>query len=412
MTGVHSTTIPVADIVFREDLYPRFEPNQSVIQRYSESLEFLPAIKINQNNILIDGFHRWKAYQLAGKTEIPCEIVETDSEAKLKRLAYQWNSNHGLQLTDAEKQSFAREMYGLMTNQELARCLSVSEKSIERWTIAQRKAAKEARDRRIVELYLRAWNTQEDVAAAVGVTHPTVGGVVDVVKNGQLSDFYKTFVPLLYNIWTLPKQDNARSHFGAFPELFMENLLHYHTEPLDIVYDPFGGGGTTVDVCKRMFRRYYVSDRIVTPGREADIRQHDIADGLPDDLPKPALAFLDPPYWRQAEGQYSKDAADLGNMSLAEFNAAMQNLLDGLAKRQVERIAIVIQPTQYKADWQWTDHIFDFHTMLADRYRIAMRYILPYSTQQYTPQVVNAAKETRHCLCLNRDLVVWERRHD
>jgi hypothetical protein len=263
-----------------------------------------------------------------------------------------------------------------------------------------------------VELYLRAWNTQEAVAEAVDVTQPTVAGVVNSIKKDQLTDFYKSFEPLLYNIWNLPKQDNARAHFGAFPELFMQNLLHYHTEPLDIVFDPFGGGGTTVDVCKAMFRRYYVSDRLVTPGREADIRQHDIADGLPDDLPKPAMAFFDPPYWKQAEGQYSKDAADLGNMSLADFNASMQSLLDALAKRQVPRIAILIQPTQYKAAWQWTDHIFDFHAMLADRYRIAMRYILPYSTQQYNAQMVDAAKETGHCLCLNRDLVIWELRND
>lgn len=406
------TSIALTDIVFRQDLYPRFEPDQAAIQRYSDSVEFLPPIQVNQHNILIDGFHRWKAFQLAGETTIPCEIVETASEAELKRLAYQLNSHHGMQLTDKEKQAFAREMYGLMSTEDLARCLSVSTSAIYTWTKEQAKAAKEARDRRIIELYLRAWNTQGAVAEAVGVTQKTVSNAVDSSKNSTLGNFTKTFSPLLYNIWNLPKQDNARAHFGAFPELFMQNLIRYHTEPLDIVFDPFGGGGTTVDVCKAMFRRYYVSDRLVTPGREADIRQHDIADGLPDDLPKPALAFLDPPYWKQAEGQYSKDAADLGNMSLADFNASMQSLLDALARRQVPRIAIVIQPTQYKAAWQWTDHIFDFHAMLADRYRIAMRYILPYSTQQYNAQMVDAAKETGHCLCLNRDLVIWELRND
>jgi CRISPR/Cas system CSM-associated protein Csm2 small subunit len=406
------TSIAVTDIVFRQDLYPRFEPDQAAIQRYSDSVEFLPPIQVNQNNILIDGFHRWKAYQVAGKTEIPCEVVETASEKELKRLAYRLNSIHGLQLAPAEKAKYAQEMYGEMTVEELATLLSVDARTVRRWTESQRKAADEERKRRIVELYLRAWNTQETVADIVGVTQPTIANTTDSIRNGQVSAFYKTFTPLLYNIWNAPKQDNARAHFGAFPEAFMENLLHYHTEPLDVVYDPFGGGGTTVYVCKRMFRRYYVTDRKVTPGREADIRQRDIADGLPDDLPKPAMAFLDPPYWKQAEGQYSKDAADLGNMSLADFNASMQSLLDALAKRQVPRIAIVIQPTQYKAAWQWTDHVFDFHGMLADRYRIAMRYILPYSTQQYTPQIVDAAKETGHCLCLNRDLVIWELRND
>jgi ParB-like chromosome segregation protein Spo0J len=69
-------------VQFRQDLYPRFEPNQALIQKYSDSIGFLPPIKINQHNILIDGFHRWKAYQLAGLAEIPCEVTETASEIR------------------------------------------------------------------------------------------------------------------------------------------------------------------------------------------------------------------------------------------------------------------------------------------------------------------------------------------
>jgi len=399
----------LTDIIFRQDLYPRFKPDQAAIQRYSESVEFLPAIRINQNNILIDGFHRWKAHQLAGVLDIACEIIQTTSEKELKRLAYQWNSNHGIQLSTAEKRKYAQEMFGDMTSRELAMLLSTSEKTIRRWTETQAKAAKEERNRQIIELYLRAWNTQETIAGLLGMTQRAIGIIVENRKNGQVSDFSKTFKPILYNVWNLAKQDNERSYFGAFPERFMENLLYYHTEPLDIVFDPFGGGGTTVDVCQRMFRRYYVADRIVTPGREADIRQHDIKDGLPDDLPKPALAFLDPPYWKQAEGQYSQDADDLANMTLEGFNEAMGALLATLSKRKVSTIAAVIQPTQYKNNWQWTDHIFDFDRMLGSQYRIAMRYILPYGTQQYLPQMVERAKADRQCLGLYRDLVVWRR---
>jgi hypothetical protein len=121
------------------------------------------------------------------------------------------------------------------------------------------------------------------------------------------------------------------------------------------------------------------------------------------------MAFLDPPYWKQAEGEYSKDADDLGNMPLDTFNERMAGLLSALDKRKVERIAVVIQPTQYKNEWQWTDHIFDFDKMLASHYRIAMRYILPYTIQQNNAQMLEAAREAGHCLCMNRDLVVWER---
>ena len=56
--------IKTTDIIYREDLYPRFQPNQTIIQKYSDSIEHLPPIKLDQHNILIDGFHRWKAFQL------------------------------------------------------------------------------------------------------------------------------------------------------------------------------------------------------------------------------------------------------------------------------------------------------------------------------------------------------------
>ena len=199
----------ISEIIYREDLYPRFEPNQAQIQKYSDSVEYLPPIKVNQNNILIDGFHRWKAFQLAGKTEIPHEVVQTASEKELKQMAYQMNSNHGLQLTSDEKRRYAQEMFGDMTVKALCDILGVSDKTIQRWTETQAKAAKEDRDRRIVDLYLKAWNTQQSIADILGVEQKTVSNIVDS-KIGQMSEITKDFQPLLYSIWNLPKQDNER----------------------------------------------------------------------------------------------------------------------------------------------------------------------------------------------------------
>ena len=122
------------------------------------------------------------------------------------------------------------------------------------------------------------------------------------------------------------------------------------------------------------------------PGREKDIIQHDITTGLPENLPKPKFVFLDPPSWKQAENRYSDSPNDLGNMDLDKFNGVMKNLLKRLTERKVDLISIVIQPTQYKNDFIYHDHIFDFHLMLQDKYKILMRRILPYQTEQYNPQ--------------------------
>jgi hypothetical protein len=67
----------VADIVLREDLYPRLEKNAKLVQQYAENLDVLPPIEINQNNELIDGWHRWTAHRKADASEIAVKITPT-----------------------------------------------------------------------------------------------------------------------------------------------------------------------------------------------------------------------------------------------------------------------------------------------------------------------------------------------
>lgn len=405
--------INISEIIIRDDLYPRFEVNQALIQRYAYSIEHLPPIKISQGNILIDGFHRLKAHQLNGEKIIEADIIEVGSEKELKRLAYQLNSNHGLQLTSDEKRRYAQEMIGEMSVKELSLVLSVSESSIKTWTETQRKAQEEERNRKIVELYLRAWNTQEAIADLFELGSGTVNEIIKkfgIDKNGETE---KDFKPPLYNIWNLSKQDNATdSHFGSFPLFFMKSLLYYHTKPLDIIFDPFAGGGTTVDACKEMFRRYYCTDRIVKPGREKDILQHDIMQGFPDGLPKPAMIFLDPPYWILAKKEYSEDEGDLGNMTREQFFQIMRQIADEANQRKIERIVYLIRPiweTGKDNGWSWVDPMFDMYDALRNKYRIETRYVIPYSTQQYTALWVERSKSEQKCLILNRELMILKR---
>ena len=257
---------------------------------------------------------------------------------------------------------------------------------------------------------LKAWNSQESIADILGVSKKTISNVINSCKKAQMDDFTQNFEPYLYNIWKQKNQDNNNEdHFGSFPLTYMKNLLYYHTEPLDIIFDPFAGGGTTVDTCKEMFRRYYCTDRKVRAGREKEIKKHDIKEGLPDNLPKPDLTFLDPPYWKQAEGKYSNSEDDLGNMKLNEFYESIQKLFNQLVDRGSKKIALVIQPTQYANDFNFEDHVMKFNQMLSNKYEIEMRYILPYSTQQYNAQMVEKAKEKKECLALHRDLIIWSR---
>ena len=138
---------------------------------------------------------------------------------------------------------------------------------------------------------------------------------------------------------------------------WLDNLLYRYTKPFDVVVDPVAGGGSTIEICKKRLRRYWVCDRKPTVEREKEIRRHDLTDGLLR-LPMKdvSLVYLDPPYWIQAKGQYSDDPTDLGNMTLEAFNATLAGVINGFAAKMKASareapsyIALIIQPTQWKA---------------------------------------------------------------
>ena len=265
--------------------------------------------------------------------------------------------------------------------------------------------------------------TQEEVAEAVGLSDEWVR------QNVQESQLYDTWpklgifsayqdpgwVPPLYDVWKVQNKSNKTAHAGNTEAKWVDNLLYMYTEPFDIVVDPFGGGGATIDLCKKRLRRYWVSDRKPIVER-TDIRQWDILDGAPllhkrwGDV---ALMYLDPPYWKQAEGQYSDDPQDLANMTLDGFYEALTGFVAEAAGKMHSgaKIALIIQPTQWKAEDRRypVDHVVDLIARLQGApMRYVRRIVCPYESQQYNAQQVEWAKASREVLVISREIIVWE----
>ena len=412
------------DVLFRQDLYPRIKVEPALIQRYAENPDLLPPIEVNQNNILIDGYHRLTAHRKVGAKTIQAKVTETATEAELYALAIRRNAAHGLQLSENDKQSVAVKLYASGTGlnkKEIAEILSVTKRTVRNYLSEIDKQLRKERKKKIISMYL-ACHTLDEIAEEVGVDKATVSREIELCcKLENLPNPNKVralfqdddFEVPLYNVWTFAKKTNEVNHFGNSEQRIIENLVYLYTEPFDIVVDAFAGGGPTIDICKKRLRRYWVSDRKPPVEREHEIRKLDLTQSRPPlhkRWSEVSLTFLDPPYWRQAQGKYSKDPEDLANMPLDQFTETLAGIVNGIAQKQSKGvIALLMQPTQWNADnKEFTDHVMDI-MRLADpkRLKLINRVSCPYSTQQCTPQQVEWSKKNKELLVISRELIIW-----
>jgi len=418
-----SNEIEVNKLIFRDDLYPRIEKSPQTVQKYAGDLDVLPPIEINQHSEIIDGWHRWTAHKKEKAAKIKVFVTETKSDTHLMELAIERNASHGLQLSQEDKRDMARKIYHTTDERDreekkkhLAKILSVSERTVREWLSRIDKDSKEARDKRIFELWMACY-TQEEIAGELGISVQPVKDVIsDISANlpknlKPAAEHLIDFDPPLYNVWKQQEKTPGLNHPGNTEIRFVDNLLYLYTKPFDIVVDPFAGTGSTADICKKRFRRYWVSDRSIEPEFEGKIRKHDIvSDGLPDlkgrwgDV---RLVYLDPPYWKQAEGKYSGDETDLSNMSLQDFTKNLSQIILKFSKKMKSGfIALIIQPTQWNApEKQFTDHITDILKKV--KVSVEMRISVPYESQQCNAQMVEWAKENKKVLVLTREIIVW-----
>jgi len=290
---LNGINMKVADVVFRKDLYPRIEHNQAKAQEYAENIEQLPPIEVNQHNELIDGFHRWTAHKLKNIEEIPAIVIETSSDEHLLELAIQKNAAHGLQMSQSDKRKMAIRFYSIGERNPdrkkyLAKLLSVTVRAVQEWVADLDQAEREERKKTIQDLYLKCY-TAEEIGQVVGLSRELAQkeiesllvGNEDVRKLPKVMFSEPDYAPPIYNVWAFGKKTNETQHFGNTEQRIVDNLLWLYTEPLDIVVDPFGGGGSTLDVCKTRGRRCWISDRKPKPGMEDKIRTMDVCEELP-----------------------------------------------------------------------------------------------------------------------------------
>ena len=412
--------VNIADIEVDRTVYPRDSHDNESVSRYRMALDRLPSIKVNQDLVLIDGYHRLLAYQVEGKQQIPADILEVSRDQILVE-AIRLNATHGKQLSAAEKRRHARTLWEQRASGPsdtdardwIADLLSISTDKVYDATKDLRKKQKEGQQQDAWNMWL-ACLSQHQIADVLGVTQQTISGWV-LQKLGNCQDFVPDSLHLydLWNFSTCDERYGVSGYPGQIPGQIVENVLHYYTGPGDVVLDPMAGGGTTIDVCKAMARRYLAFD--VQPIRD-DIGKHDITMGpppLPDTVTANGgvkLVFVDPPYWTMKDADYSADS--VSTKTLPEFNEWITQLahisFDLLAPGGV--LAFLIQNQTEKdvpAGLGYIDHVFEaYNRLLGVGFLPERRVACPQSTQTFVPQQVEKAKETKHLMGLVRDLLV------
>jgi hypothetical protein len=429
------TETRLSEIKFNQSLYPRKEHDPALVQQYAENLAEIEGrgnfISVSKDLTILDGRHRHLAYVKNANGDndrmIPVFLYDLESDEDKFAKAVELNSAHGKQLTQEDKMRIVRMLYEKhrWPKDKIAKVVSVRKASVCEWTKSIQDIEKQQQKETIFNLFL-ACHTASEIGQAVGLPEQTIRDRIERLstkeflgtKSWKLAKFedYDEDDGLrpIYNIWTFGKKTNEVSHFGNSESRIVDRLLYLYTEPFDIVVDSFAGGGSTIDVCKKRSRRYWISDRKPIPERAHEIRTLDVVESLPtlnNRWSEVALTYLDPPYWKQTENKYSKDAADLANMPLENFNKALSGIVNGIARKQSRGvIALLIQPTQWNAPGrEFTDHVYDM-LRLADskRLRLINRISCPYSSQQCTPQMVDYVKERKELLVLTRELIVWK----
>ena len=173
-------TMPVGDVRYEADLYPRFEPRDSVVRQYANQIDALPPIEVNQDDILIDGWHRWTAHKLAERETIKVRVVETETKAELLALAVERNAKHGIQLTGDEKRAYAVRIWSAApvaeraaVEKRLQKTLSVGKTFIREALADVKRARREENHRNAARMWL-ACHSNRAIGEAIGIDEGTV----------------------------------------------------------------------------------------------------------------------------------------------------------------------------------------------------------------------------------------------
>ena len=179
--------ISLDDVVLRDELDPRVgDRDDDLIAQYADIFDALPPIEINQDNEVIDGWHRVLAAEHPKRTEIAYVVVETRDDDLSDRM---WESNlrHGVQYTRPQRKTHGIKLHGRgLVAKDIAQRVGVSQSSVYSCTKELREKEKQERDAEIARLRDEG-RTQQKIADETGVPRGTIARNVQNSNTGKMN---------------------------------------------------------------------------------------------------------------------------------------------------------------------------------------------------------------------------------
>ena len=408
-------------LTWSKEIYPRQKKSPTTIEAYQEAIEAgatFPPLEVQSVSnypfeneridatIILDGIHRWLAYQeLNKKLEQKIEHVEV-IEWKLEILDYEEhklslclesaerNTRHGNRLKKSDKKEIARTIAEAdpektFTEDFIAQKLGVAQQTVNAWVSDIRARQKASRDSVIVKLARLGW-TQERIADVAGIKQNRVSQIInntnfDKIDNllaegrtmGYIANHYHIDLALAWALrldgkddmerfseeqlnWGLRAYDDWRfakcdERFGddwpgRIPAQLIAHILYFFTKQGDLVLDPMAGGGVVPDVCLAFERKCCAFDVSTRPERPEIEYYHWDYHNLewPTVTKKPDLILFDPPYFSKKKKEYEdkSDAMLLSSLSREEYLNFFSRFFS-IAHKQSKpttRLALIMAP--------------------------------------------------------------------
>jgi ParB family chromosome partitioning protein len=410
----------------------RLRKNPGDVSSLAKSIaneKLLHPIVIDEDNKLIAGFRRIKAYEFLGRTEIPCRRIGVKNALQAEYDENAERANFTLEDIKAIYDEVKASRVGHRESREKA------QPQVTRTSNAAAKGDKDVIEKlgKLPSLFPKGpsdavtgrivGHSEQNVNKIVKIVtaaekHPEAKEILDQVNKGEIrlevgykraqciidahkpklsaeqwgkklqgknndiehfdefgKEELKNLKPRIYNVWSFKYAD---SRLGRIPGQVAMNVLYYYSKPNDLVIDPMCITGSTIDACQIMGRRCIAFGNVNNPARN-DIKKWDtINSGLPPEARGCVLIFLEPVfYWKLQDGTfYSKDNNNLDSSDsivisathLPEFMKFMKKIASDCYEmlKMGGHVALVLQAFHDKETDEFQDLPMDCGKLFED----------------------------------------------